>query len=479
MARLPKIVRLRGIKAKFILLILVLMVLVFTAVTLVLVSRNTSTLRANLLSETKAFSSLATKPIGDTFVIYKDSGRIRIEQQIEKFTDLNSNITNVAIVGADGKVLFSQKPDYLNATVDAKAAAGFDPTYISDKNDRLTQVIYPYLEDFGLRRYSVVYWVSSTSIDANIREVVTSLVILGLSGTTLAALLIYIFVSRFLLSPLKSVSQDALAISHGAIDHQINVKRKDEIADLATSINTMADSLRADIQKLQEVDKLKSEFMIIASHNLRTPLTVMSGNVEMLGDSQPGQDIRPFVKALAAGTNRLKEFADDMLAIAQIEAGDNEANLEPSSLAPLLQSLSTDFKPLVDQKSISFSSQIDVAEKLVASNATYLRTALWNVLDNALKFTPEKGTINLSLRYSADMAVVEIKDSGVGIDPKELPKLFTKFHRGTDIMHYDYEGTGLGLYLTKLVVDQHKGSIDIKSQPEQGTLVTIELPLAK
>ncbi len=476
MARLPKIVRPHGIKAKFILLVIVLMTAVFAVVTFVLVNRNTSTLRTNLLNESKAFSSLATKPIGDTFVIYDDSGRIRILQQIEKFTELNSNIINVAVVGGDGKILFSQKSEFDTADVPAQAAAGIDPTYIYDESGRLNQVIYPYQEDFGLRRYSVVYWISNASIDVAIRRVVESLILLGIAGTALGALLIYIFVNRFLLNPLKDVSTEALSISRGALDHQIKLARKDEIADLAESINSMANSLKADIQKLQEIDSLKTEFLMIASHNLRTPISIMEGNLELLRTMKPGQDVSKFVGAVSAGASRLKDFANDMLTISQIEAGHYDGNMEALPINPFIETTASEFKPLAEQKGLKFGYRAGPSNAIVTFNASYLRPAIWNVLDNALKFTPEGGKINLDVICEQKQVIIKVTDSGEGIDPKELPLLFTKFHRGTTTLEYKYEGTGLGLYLTKLIIDQHKGTINIVSNLGKGTTVAISLP---
>lgn len=478
MARLSKIVSFRGIKTKFILLILALMATVFAAVTFILVDRTSRTLRGNLSDEAKAFASLATKPIGDTYILYNDSGHIRILQQMEKFADLNSNVTNIAVIGSNGNVLFSQKPNQASASVPAEMATSFEPTYRYDTGGRLYQVVYPYLEDFGLRRYTVVYSISSNRIEASVREVVNSLIVLGLGGLSVAALLIYVFVNRFLLHPLKNMSKEALAISQGQFDRQIKLKRNDEIADLGNSINTMAKALRADIQKLKEVDELKSEFMVIASHNLRTPLTIMEGNLELLRENPHNENAEQFMNALAVGTRRLKQFATDMLTISQIEAGKYSGSLQSASLRSLLEPLVEEFTSLTLQKNINFKADIRASDHHVNYNLSYLRAAFWNILDNALKFTPTDGTIDFNVRIIGDQMEIKVADTGTGIDPKEMPHLFTKFRRGTDIMHYDYDGTGLGLYLTKLVIDQHKGNIFVESHLDQGTTITITLPLA-
>ncbi len=453
------------------------MLVVFTAITGLLIQTNTRTLRRNLINQSQAFASLATKPVGDTFVLYKDSGRIRIQQQVDTFTNLDANINNVAVVGSDGKVLFSQHPEYQNDSVNPETAASFNPTTEHNSRGNVTRIVYPYLEDFGLRRYSVVYWISSDSISASVRQNTISSLILGVTGLLISALLMVVFVNRLLLKPLSDVSQGAIDISHGALEKQIVLDRRDEIGDLANSINSMANALKSDIQKLQETDKLKTEFIMISSHNLRTPLTIMQGNIELLESLPAGTDIKPFLKSLKAGSSRLHDFAEGMLTISRIEAGGKTVDLQPNSLSPFLQKLAEDFGPLAEQKKISFHYDIPQSERLTLFGSSYLRAALWNILDNALKFTKESGTISLHVAYSQANVMLQIQDTGAGIEAEELKRLFTKFHRGTDAEAYNYEGVGLGLYLTKLIIDQHHGSIELTSEVGKGTTATVILPL--
>jgi two-component system phosphate regulon sensor histidine kinase PhoR len=107
----------------------------------------------------------------------------------------------------------------------------------------------------------------------------------------------------------------------------------------------------------------------------------------------------------------------------------------------------------------------------------HLRSAIYNLLDNALKFTAEQGQIELSLAHVADAIQIVTKDNGVGIAPEEINKLFTKFHRGTSTLNYNYEGTGIGLYLTKLIITEHGGTIAVQSELGKGSTFTITLPL--
>jgi methyl-accepting chemotaxis protein len=248
-----------GIRARFLLLLIVLLVTVFSAVTYVIVRQNTHTLRENLTVQSKSFAELATTPIGDTFLLYKDGGTIRIKQQIDHFTDLNPNIHQVAIVDIDGKQVFAHNDD-VTIQVDKQEASSLNPSYQYDTHGNLTAIVQPYLEDFGIHRYGIVYGVSHESIQKNIQNTVAFILVISTGLLLVLLLVMYVLIERLFLRPLDYVSQMALIISQGNLDRQISLKRNDEIGDLAQAVNVMAESLKADIAKLQAVDELKNEF---------------------------------------------------------------------------------------------------------------------------------------------------------------------------------------------------------------------------
>src|SRR5882762_7399684 len=172
-----------GLRSQFILLIIIGLSVVFAVITVLVTRQTTKNLRASLVTESKSFAALATKPIGDTFGTYQDSGRIKIIQQTERFTDLDKNISNVAVVGLDGEVLYQQKEGQDMRTTAARAAS-FDPVYVMSK-DRLTRIITPYIEDFGAHRYSIVYDVSDQAIEHSIQQLR-----MGIIALAFAALLV-------------------------------------------------------------------------------------------------------------------------------------------------------------------------------------------------------------------------------------------------------------------------------------------------
>jgi len=466
-----------GLRAKFILLTSSALAVAFALIAFILVRSTSDSLRTSLTNESRSFATLSTDPIGSAFVLYQDSGRVRILQQIQKFTDLDSNITNVSVVDTTGKVLFSQNEGQ-PATVSTSQAESFKSVYINTKGGTPQRIISPYIDNTGGHRYSVVYEISSRTIQRSVRRAITYILVISLLSLVLTAVLLYLAVNNFLLRPIQLLSIASLAISRGDLERKIEVMSRDEVADLASAVRTMADSLRANITKLKEVDQLKSEFMMIASHNLRTPLTIIQGYLETMASYPLTPEVAKLVEIISANSERLHILSEDILTISQIEANHQlSADKQPVDLTAVLKAMGDEFTILAKEKGVSFAAQLPPESYKVKAAVTYLRSAIWNIMDNALKFTAKDGHVTLSLTKNGDFALISIADTGIGIAPDEIPKLFTKFHRATSTLQYEYEGVGIGLYITKLVVTQFGGDVSVASTLGKGTTFTIRLPI--
>lgn len=465
-----------GLRAKFIVLIVVLFSLIFGVMAAVLIRQNSNSLRDDLNTKSKQFATLATTPIGNAFLTYQDSGQIKITQQIQSFTDLNHEIADVAVVDTAGMVVFNQH-DKQSIRLDTQTASSFTPVYDYNRNGIIERIIIPLLEDNSSHRYNLVYLVSSASIEATIKQTETSILLFALFGLAASAIITYLLISRLFVNPLQDVSRQALLISAGQFGEQIKINHRDEVGDLATAVNTMANSLKSNIIKLQETDRLKSEFMMITSHNLRTPLAIINGYLEQVSRLKLEPKLRQMLDTIAISSKRLAAFAEDTLTISQIEAGQNVVFKQPTELTAFLHTVADDFVVLAKQKDLQFISQIETGAAVAEISPSLIRSALWNLLDNALKFTDAGGQIELTAEISGTHVLITIADSGIGIAKDEIPKLFTKFHRGTGTLAYNYEGTGIGLYATKLVIERHDGTIQVASQLGKGTTFTISLPL--
>lgn len=463
-----------GIRQRFILVIFPLFVVLFGAIAAVQVRRTAATEQANLNQQSTSFATLATKPISDTFILYKDSGTVRIKQQLAQYLDLNPDVVGVSIVDTSGRTLFS---DGRVSAATPVQASSFDPVYVRSQGVIAT-IISPVVEDYGVHRYAIVYHISDQRLVQNLQHTVALIVLLSLVVFLLAIAATYWLINRYFLSPVRTISARALKISEGNLEDQIELKRNDELGDLAQAVNTMANSLKADIVKLQEADRLKTEFITISSHNLRTPLTVIKGELEMMQEMGVPAQLNHMLTDLSASASHLNTFIEDLLAISSIESGKlGAADMKPAPLKDLLERIAGEYEQMARQKKLAWKVDIQLGDEQVVMSDHLLKMAFVNLLENAFKFTKE-GSVTLRAQVESGQAVVEVSDTGIGIAEEEIPKLFTKFHRGSGVLEYDYEGTGIGLYLTKLIINDHHGTVSVASAEGKGTTFTIVLPLA-
>ncbi len=466
-----------SIRLKVLLAVSLSLILMFVLIAFLLARHNINNLRSNLNEQSESFAALSAKPIGDNFTLYKDSGSLRVDQQINDFLEMDPDVTSIRIVSVDGNQVYdSENRD--NPPIDKQLAASFEPQYLYGPSGYVKQIIQPYFEDSGARRYSVVYEISTQRIEQNVRDVVRLIIYVGLVILVVSIGLTGVMLNSFFIRPLREVSRSANIISSGDFDHKITSKQQDEIGDLAQSVEKMADHLKSDIVKLRDLDKLKSEFMMITSHNLRTPISIIQGYTDIAQTTKDIDGLQSIIKTIKENIIRLHMLSEDVLTIATLEAGDFVLSKTPVSLSSFLQPIADEFSVLATEKKLGWTFENNTPEDFkIELGQSSMRSALTNLIDNAIKFTESGGTVSVKAGITAQHLIFEIRDSGIGISNEEIPKLFTKFHRGTSTLTYDYEGAGIGLYLTKLVVEQHGGKIEVQSVVGQGSVFTVYLPL--
>lgn len=464
-----------SIRWRFVILIVTILLLVFGVLAAALIRNSSELLKKNLTDSSVAFSELATKPIGDTFLVYKDSGKIQIDKQVRDFLELNDNVINVAIVGLLGNI------EYQLSSVGSESftpliptAIGFDSS-VEDKDDLLIITI-PYFENNLSHRYSLVYSISKVTINDAIKKEGNTLLIFSLIGLLLAAILASIFVNTLIIRPVVFITRQAREISNGDFEKQIVTNRHDEIGSLASSVNQMAKSLKSDIVKLRELDMVKTEFMMIISHNLLSPLTVINGYLEDAELLTTKQQYQNAITHIADSARHLGVFAEDVLAISKIELGRKIADSAEINTASFFDQIITEMESSAKIKKIKFEYTILSLPNTIYISKALIRSAIFNVFENSLKFTKEGGSVTLNVQRMNDELLISISDTGIGINPEELTKLFTKFHRGTSTMTYDYEGIGMGLYASKVMIEANGGTIEATSKVGEGSTFTIHLP---
>ena len=227
----------------------------------------------------------------------------------------------------------------------------------------------------------------------------------------------------------------------------------------------------------RRLERLRDAFVAAVSHELRTPLTSMSGFLELLGDEEHalGPAGRRYVDVIRRSNARLRGAVEDLLLVAEIEADRLELRREPTDLAELATATVEAARPAAAESGIELV--LDVESRLpVEADAGRLRQVLDNLVSNALKFTPDGGSVVLSARNGDGPLRVEVTDTGIGIPQEEIGQVFSRFYRASTATRRAIPGTGVGLVIARAIVEAHGGTISLESAEGTGTRVAVTLP---
>jgi PAS domain S-box-containing protein len=239
-------------------------------------------------------------------------------------------------------------------------------------------------------------------------------------------------------------------------------------------------SLSHDITKEKEVDKAKTEFVSLASHQLRTPLSSINWYAEMLIAGDAGKlndDQEGFVKEIYKGNQRMVDLVNSLLDVSRLELGTFQINPELINLADPAKSVINELKPGISAKKLKIDFQCEENLPEIKADQKLIRIIFQNLLSNAVKYTPDGGKIGVSLSKEEKYLLLKVSDTGYGIPSNQQDKTFTKLFRADNVKAKDTEGTGLGLYIIKQIVDNSGGQISFESEEDKGTTFFVRLPL--
>ena len=242
-----------------------------------------------------------------------------------------------------------------------------------------------------------------------------------------------------------------------------------------------------DMTHEREIDKTKTEFVSLASHQLRTPISAMSWYTEMLlaGDSGPlNEQQRRFLDEIYAGSRRMADLVNALLNVSRLEMGTFIIEPEPTDIVAVLRIAIKEQRPQLEAKKIQLHEKYATNFPLVSADPKLLLMVLQNILSNAIKYTPNGGSIETEIIVSNTQDreshfLIRISDTGYGIPEKQQHKIFTKLFRADNVREKDTDGTGLGLYIVKSIVDLLGGEIWFESEEEKGTTFYIAFPISQ
>lgn len=312
-----------------------------------------------------------------------------------------------------------------------------------------------------------------------------------------------VIVARVITRPLNSLVNTSQAIAGGNLERRTGIQSNDEIGELATTFDMMTNSLQERTQELQrkneileKMDRTKANFIQISAHELRTPLTLIVGYAQMLELLSEGNDeALKLVKGIVEGSDRMKETVDNMLDVSRIDSNMLYIRKSEVQIAPVIQRVQRIFSADLKERNINLKLQDLTQLPVLQGDPDMLQKAFYQVIMNSIKYTPDGGAVTVSGQYKNGSEPphleIVVQDTGIGIDPKELPNIFNKFSQTGDVMlhssgktKFKGGGLGMGLVIARGIVEAHGGKIwaessghDEKNFP--GSAFYISLPVEK
>ena len=436
-------------------------------------------LRQYLESNVLDTQARRARQIVDTLVAaVSRTGETGMAREVEELYAPEANERFIRITRGDGHVVYaSGNPhdgSFDPATVPAPSLAREGP-FLRKESLPKGSVLIAAVSNTGATalRYVVEVGVSTARTEETVRQVLLMLAT-GLPVAVSVAVAGGFVLVRRALKPVDNLSQKAAVITQHNLSERLPVVRTgDELERLSLSLNLM-------ISRLEDAINSSKQFVADASHELRTPLAVLRGELENLAqDSQLKSQTRETLGSALEEVDRLAKIVEGLLALSRLDTGEVKSEWVRFDLAELVATTADQMNLLAEDKHIAVVC--DCAERvMVEGDQARLKQVVVNLLDNAIKYTPDGGRIRLKTARDEGSAVLDVVDDGIGIPPEALPHVFKRFFRvdGSRSREHGAGGAGLGLSIVKSICDAHGARVEVSSTPGQGSQFRVRQPLA-
>lgn len=286
------------------------------------------------------------------------------------------------------------------------------------------------------------------------------------------AALIYYFMTKSL-RPVEEISRTAKAITHEDLSSRIGTEKSDEeFINLIRSFNDMISRLEISFRHI-------SEFSSNVAHELKTPIAIVRGEAEVaLRKERTPEEYRRVIKICRDETHRIRKTIEDLLLLARLDFRPELYNFERVNLHDFMNDIFEQAGILAEPKHISVTKDFDETDIFLDVDKIHLRRLFFNLIDNAIKFTPRNGRIYIIMKKDENTVKISVRDTGIGIDGDDLPKIFDKFFHVDRSGDLNETGNGLGLSIVQSIARIHKGSVKVSSQVDRGATFTATFPLS-
>jgi signal transduction histidine kinase/ActR/RegA family two-component response regulator len=498
----------KSLEAKIVGLVMLVLVIGFGIFTIYDVNAISRALRSQKEQSTTGLSTEVAQSIQNTMLAKAGLGEEQNPEDVTRTATAaldnlrnNPQVSSIRVYNFNGQEIFdgSDEESIAGDHVDQVLATGDgDEFYEQSGDDEFRVTVQPLPNDASCQqchagedplRGVVVVSSSMEDVQSAVNAQKIRLGVVFVTGLATLLILLTISLRVVILKPMRQVIDVIKNISSGDLDKRVQIDSEDEIGYLAASFNKMTDNLQNSQENLRtanlnllEANRLKSEFLSVMSHELRTPLNAIIGFSEVLQETENGsigdREEKYLVNIETSGRHLL-QLVNDILDLAKVSSDSLELHLEDISIPQIMEDIRKLGHPFAAQRRLWLEVKQSDPLPLVKADPAKIKRVLYNLVSNAIKFTPEGGHVIIDASLNDGAVEVSVTDTGIGISEEDQGKIFTLFGQLDSSHTREYEGTGVGLVLSKKLIESHSGNIQVESTLGKGSKFTFSLPISE
>ncbi len=480
----------KSIFAKYVLAFMLIILLSFLIIIFIIssiIGSYSAEAKSDIMENTARASSIYVEGLlqssnaSDIQTVIADS-RDEADNMLGVIADNADDLTVLVSDNAGNLLLFvgSHTDELLpNAVIPSSLMSELNSGRTLSRDTRLEGVFSSVKYVFALPVYNAdsavcgtVFVCAQSVLLAQLLEVIIKAIVISILWVLLAALIAVYFITEKITGPLKEISVAAKQFASGHFDVRIPVRGNDEIARLAGAINNMAESL-------DNYDTMRNTFMSNVSHDLRSPMTSISGFIDGILDGViPPDKHEYYLKIVSAEIKRLSRLVASLLDLSRIQAGDRKFTPVPFDVCEMCREIVISFEQKINDKHLEVEFDCEEEQLTVLADRDAIYQIAYNICDNAVKFSHDGGILRVTVkRLKNKKALVSVFNMGQGISEEDLPYVFERFYKSDKSRGLNKSGVGLGLFISKTIIDAHGESIWVESEHGKSCCFSFTLPI--
>jgi len=297
-------------------------------------------------------------------------------------------------------------------------------------------------------------------------------------------IILSVILTNSFVAPINKLKDCMKIARNGDLTVQCDLRRKDELGILSDSFNSMIDKNKKLVDEIVKCDKIKTDFISNISHEFKTPINIISSVAQLLSlytkndcKNIDNSTLNTYISTIRHNCYRLLRLTNNLIGISQIESGFINLHLKNENIVEIVENLTLSTVEYVKSKNRNIIFDTDIEEKIIAIDSEKIERIILNLISNAVKFTKPGDNIKIYVQDKGKNVIISVLDTGIGIPEHMQNKIFNRFTQVDPLFNRNHEGSGIGLYIVKSLVEMHKGSISLKSEPGKGSEFIIKFPV--